>query len=120
MDALSDALGAEVHGRQVSGGVEIAHLKVSVVEASSVGECALSVVQCVSSGAGPQAVRRSATAISAGRVLINLRAQGDAAVLEKDVRASIAAVEVELGVKLEIVRLDAFAPGAPNPPYQRR
>ena len=61
MDALSDALGAEVHGRQVSGGVEIAHLKVSVVEASSVGECALSVVQCVSSGAGPQAVRRSAT-----------------------------------------------------------
>ena len=120
MDCLSDALGAEIHRRQVSGGVEIAHLKVSVVESSSAGECALSVVQCVSSGAGPQPVRRSDAVIVAGRVLINLRAQGDAAVLEADVRAAIVTVEAELKVKLEIVRLDSFAPGAPNPPYQRR
>lgn len=124
MDDLSDALGQEVHRRQVGRGVEIAHLKVSVVDAGdgvpSGGERELSVVQCVSSAAVPVPVRRCGNVVANGRVLINLRAQAEAAALEEDVRAAVAAVAERWEMKAEVVRLDSFAPGAPNPPYQRR
>ena len=121
MDALSDAIGEAVYRRQVERGVEIAHLKVSVVELVGEGKgTGISVVQCVSSAAGPIAVRRCATVVPVARVLINLRAQGAAEDLTEDVQAAVASVTKRLGVKVEVVRLDSFAPGAPNPPYQRR
>lgn len=124
MDELSGAIGGEIRGRQIERGIEIAHLKVSVVDAlgkvATGGERELSVVQCVSSSAPLDRVLNSSTAISEGRVLINLRAQADADVLEKDVREAVATVAQRLNLQAEIVRLDSFVPAPPNPPYQRR
>ena len=113
MDEVSEAMGEEIRRRQVERSIEIAHLKVSVVDA--LGETAngggrdLSVVQCVS----------SAAAVSRGRVLINLRAQAEPGTLESDVRAAVDAVAKRWDVQMTMVRLDSFAPSAPNPPFEK-
>ena len=124
MDEVSAAVGEEIRRRQIERAIEIAHLKVSVVDALggvvNGGGRELSVVQCVSSAAPLDRVRSSSTTVFQGRVLINLRAQADPGLLEGDVRAAVDAVAQRWNVRMTIVRLDSFAPSAPNPPFQRR
>lgn len=74
----------------------------------------------MSSSAALDRVRRSGNAVKVARVLVNLRAQADAGALEREVRAGLEAVAARLDVEMAVVRLDSFAPSAPNPPFQRR
>jgi G3E family GTPase len=130
MDRLSDSIGAEIHRRLASSSLELAHLKVSVANAHPKNEPAdepmndekkpLSVVQSVSTAAPPIPVRRSSHNVTHARALINLRAQASATILESEVRAAVDLVSESLRLAAKIVRLDSFAPAAPNPPYQRR
>lgn len=124
MDELSETLGREIRDRQLEHAFEIVHLKVSVVEvdgaAANGKDRDLSVVQCVSSSAPLNRVRCSSATIVQGRVLVNLRVQADAYALEQDVRAALESVAACLSLRLTVIRLESFAPSAPNPPYQRR
>lgn len=123
-DELSESFGNEIRTRQVENGAEIAHLKVSVLTKHQKLETGVipevSVVQCVSSLAMVNRVRSADGPVSNSRVLVNLRAQADAKTLERDVKDMFRRVTDRFGLRAEIIRLDAFAPAAPNPPYQRR
>jgi hypothetical protein len=80
----------------------------------------ISVVQYVSSLAVPSPVKRSSSLVVRSRVLINLRSQADPKILEEDVRAAVEEVIQPRDLTAQAIRMDSFAPGAPNPPYQRR
>ena len=95
-------------------GHEIAHLKATLSVEGDAFE--LAAANLVRTDAGPELSHRLADPLDAGRLLINLRAEADPAVLESALRSALDALGDELPA--EIVHCEHFRPGRPVPTHR--
>jgi G3E family GTPase len=96
--------------------IEIAHLKATLSPDDE--GTALSVVNAVSSDAPPIQPFSIDGPIRAGEVIINLRAEGDPAVLDREASAALAAAAGNAGLKAEVQHSEHFRPGRPVPTHR--
>ncbi len=95
--------------RRRLGGAEIAHLKMTLDPGDPSG--ALSVVSLVRSDAEPDLRESLVDRIDAGELVVNLRAEGDPALLEKALREA-------LEPRITIEHLESFRPSRPQPTHR--
>jgi G3E family GTPase len=93
-------------------GHEIAHLKATLAVEGDPYE--LAAANLVRTDDTPVLSHRLAEAIDVGRLLVNLRAEADPNLLERAVRAALAAV----APGAEVVHLEHFRPGRPVPTHR--
>jgi hypothetical protein len=94
-------------------GYEIAHLKATLAVDGDPYD--LAAANLVRTADVPVLSHRLAEPIDVGRLLVNLRAEADPAVLERAVRVALAA---QPGIRFEILHLERFRPGRPVPTHR--
>ncbi len=94
-------------------GAEVAHLK-----AIGLGELSFGVANLVSSGSEVELSLPSNQNVTTADVIVNARAAGDPAELEKQVRATVAEVCTTHGCKSEVRTMQSFRPGRPMPTHR--
>ncbi|MCF6285599.1 MAG: cobalamin biosynthesis protein P47K, partial [Candidatus Hydrogenedentes bacterium] len=100
----------------IMGGAQIAHFKMRLVDEqgreaalhATSNEGTLALAQCID------------TPVSTGRLVVNLRAEGNPETLQQSVETALKAVEMALEVDCSIERCEAFAPNPPSPPPPER
>ena len=94
-------------------GVEPGHLKV-------IGLCdgSFGVANLVSSGMQPELSLPSRGRVAEAEVIVNARVVADPAVIEQQVRQTLASVSAEYGAKVEVRSLQSFRPGRPMPTHR--
>jgi G3E family GTPase len=113
LDALLlDVVGRlrEALGRQ---GLEVAHLK-----AIGQHELSFGVANLVSSGTQPELSLPSRGRVSAADLIVNARVAADPAVLEEQVRRTVAAVCQAHGCRADFAAVQSFRPGRPQPTHR--
>ena len=98
--------------RLAAGGIEIAHLKMTLAPSEGPDLAAVSVT---ASEREPHLTHTLKSPLAKGELVINLRAEADPELLEQHVREAIAAI-APVAVSLTI--LAAFKPGRPNPTHR--
>jgi len=93
-------------------GVEIAHLKLTLMPDEGPDMGSLSLTQ---TNEEPVATHRLKASLSKGILLVNLRAEVDPEVLKREVKEVVAGLE---GVSGNVVELAAFRPGRPTPTHR--
>ncbi len=106
-NALLLRLARELRGRL--GGAEIAHLKMTLDPGDPSG--VLSVVSLVRSDAEPDLRESLVDSIDGGELVVNLRAEGDPALLEKALRESLEA-------RIALEHVESFRPSRPQPTHR--
>ena len=91
--------------------IEIAHLKMTLAPSETPDLAAVSLTR---SDDKPSLTHTLKSPLSAGELTVNLRAEADPELLERDVIAALDA----LRLKSELQVLAAFRPGRPNPTYR--
>jgi G3E family GTPase len=94
-------------------GAEVAHLK-----AIGLGGLAFGVANLVSSQTEPELSLRSSGMVSHAEVIVNARVAADPAILEEQVRRTIAEVGGSVGCQAEFRALQSFRPGRPQPTHR--
>lgn len=107
---LLEAVRAAVAGH----GFEIAHLKATLSLEGD--DLELAAANLVRSAAAPELSHRLAEPVDAGRLLLNLRAEADPALLEKALGEALAAVCAPLAPR--VVHCEHFRPGRPVPTHR--
>ena len=115
-NAVILALSADVQARVEQSGGEIAHLKL-VLSPSTQGNDQ-GVVNLVSSGSRPEASHLLQETLSAGELILNLRAEADPETLRRLVTASLEAVGAGHSIDVVIEHIEAFRPGRPVPTHR--
>jgi G3E family GTPase len=98
--------------RQALGGVEIAHLKMTLMPDEDGGDIA--VLNLVRSDGAAELSHSLNAPLSAGELLLNLRAEADPQLLQRGVLDALAAC----GCEVEIRHLEHFRPAKPQPTYR--
>jgi Ni2+-binding GTPase involved in maturation of urease and hydrogenase len=114
-DSLLHAVASGIHGALAADGLEIAHLKLTLVPADGGG---ISVVNAVRTDAAPETAFALDAQLDAGEVTVNLRAEADPERLEAVVRRVLHEQGEAHGVGLSIDHLDRFRPGRPVPTHR--
>lgn len=114
-DALVLGIAARVHAELAGEGLEIAHLKLTLVPDGGRG---IAVVNAVRTSAAPELAFALDAAVDAGEVTLNLRAEADPARLETTVRSAVNAEAARRGISLRIQQLERFRPGRPVPTHR--
>jgi G3E family GTPase len=96
--------------------VEIAHLKATLTSSDAAGE--LAVVQAAGSDTAPEAAYRFDAPILSGELVINLRAEGDPALLQAMTGASLVDAGQTAGVTTTITHEEHFRPSRPVPTHR--
>jgi G3E family GTPase len=109
---LLDLLG-RVRGAIDAAGHEIAHLKATLAVEGDPYE--LAAANLVRTDDAPVLSHRLAESLDVGRLLVNLRAEADPALLDRVVRGALAEM---VGVGCEVVHLEHFRPGRPVPSHR--
>lgn len=113
---MSVAMG--IAGRLVKRKIEVAHLKLSLATQDS-EDLDLAAVQLVRSGSVPEATRTMKRPFAGGKLLINLRAEGDPDVLASETFGVLTAqLEKQPWLILKTVNTDHFRPGKPVPTHR--
>jgi Ni2+-binding GTPase involved in maturation of urease and hydrogenase len=94
-------------------GAEVAHLK-----AIGLGPTSFGVANLVSSGSEVELSLPSKQSVTSADVIVNARAAGDPAELEKQVRATVAEVCKSNGCKPVFKTMQSFRPGRPMPTHR--
>jgi hypothetical protein len=98
-------------------GIEVAHLKMTFSPEGGLGDIA--VINLVRSDLVPELSLRLEEPISAGQLIINLRAEGAPSDLEFAVRQAVENLPRDLaGVTGKVDHLEAFRPGKPQPTHR--
>jgi G3E family GTPase len=98
--------------RMVEGDVEIAHLKMTLTPSSGPDLASVSLTR---NDEQPQATHTMDGPLDRGRLVVNLRAEADPDLLQKEVRAALASVGP---VRAEVTTVAAFRPGRPSPTHR--
>ena len=114
-DELLLGIAARIHADLAAEGVEIAHLKLTLVPEAGGG---ISVVNAVRTSAPPELAFALDAALDAGEITLNLRAEADPERLEAAVRAAVNAEGTARGTSLRIDHLEGFRPGRPEPTHR--
>ncbi len=116
--ALADIDGNELllavanRTRAAMPGVEIAHLKMTLMPAEEGGD--IGVCNLVRTDGTPELSHRLQAPLAAGELLLNLRAEADPELLRQAVLDALAAC----GCEAEVKHLEHFRPGKPEPTYR--
>jgi len=98
-------------------GMEIAHLKMTLDSSDAGGS--LAVVSLVGSGREPDLRESLLEMVSAGTLILNLRAEGDPDLLKAITEEALAtAAAAAAGLNLEIEHLEKFRPARPVPTHR--
>ena len=112
-DALLREVASDIHRQLASGGVEIAHLKLTLLPSAGGG---ISVVNATRTDAAPELAFSLDAAVDRAEITVNLRAEAEPARLEETVRNALGARRV--GSAITITHLERFRPGRPTPTYR--
>ncbi|HJR61551.1 MAG TPA: GTP-binding protein [Vicinamibacterales bacterium] len=114
-DDLLRSLATRIHADLAAAGVEIAHLKLTLVPAGGQG---IAVVNTVRTGARPELSFALDAQLEAGEITINLRAETDPEQLEMVVRKAAAEESRARATAIDIRHLERFRPGRPVPTHR--
>lgn len=114
-DDLLRSLAVRIHRDLAAGGVEIAHLKLTLAPAAGGG---LSVVNAVRTEAAPELAFSLDAIVEAGEITVNLRAETEPVRLEESVRQALRAEGAARGLSLAVAHLERFRPGRPVPTHR--
>jgi Ni2+-binding GTPase involved in maturation of urease and hydrogenase len=114
-DDLLHGIATRVHRDLASDGVEIAHLKLTLVPREGGG---ISVVNAVRTDAPPELAFALDAQVDEGEVTVNLRAEADPERLETAVRRALQDEGAARGTSLRIDHLERFRPGRPIPTHR--
>lgn len=113
-DELLQQLAVSIHDDLAGGGVEIAHLKLTLVPSDGQG---ISVVNATRTDSPPELAFALDAQVDAADITINLRGEAEPERLEKAVRATLASPRAD-GASLRITHLERFRPGRPVPTHR--
>jgi G3E family GTPase len=111
-NAALAALATTLRDRLAAAGVEIAHLKMTLVSDEGPDLAALSLV---TSAGRPEATHTLKSPLTQGSLIINLRAESDPERLKAEVTAALAAMTEP---KADLQDVSAFRPGRPSPTHR--
>lgn len=114
-DDLLLGIARQIHGALASGGLEIAHLKLTLVPAEGHG---ISVVNATRTEAPPQLAFALDAQIDDGTLTLNLRAEADPARLDAAVRQALDDCSRQSGASVVVDHLECFRPGRPVPTHR--
>lgn len=114
-DELLLGLAGRVHRDLASGGLEIAHLKLTLAPPAGGG---LSVVNAVRTDAPPELAFALDAQLDACEITLNLRAEADPLRLEAAVRRALTEESAARGAAVTINHLECFRPGRPVPTHR--
>lgn len=109
---LANAIGDRVNGA----GAEIAHLKMTLDAGDIAGK--LSAVSLVRSDGIPELRDSLPDEVSAGTLILNLRAEADPELLRQIVESVIGEIASGSTLELSIEHLESFKPGQPRPVHR--
>jgi G3E family GTPase len=112
-NALLSCIANSLQTKLAVEGAEIAHLKMTL--STSEGND-LAVLNLVRGDGTPESLHRLQEDIEGGDLIINLRAEGDPAILRTAVEAVLRDMLVDSNVKIE--HIEAFRPGKPTPTHR--
>ena len=116
-DELLLAIAARVHADLAADGLELAHLKLTLVPSDVQG---IAVVNAVRTSAPPELAFALDATVDTGEITLNLRAEADPGRLETAVRAAVNTEAAARGIALSIQHLECFRPGRPVPTHRMR
>ena len=114
-DELLLGIARRVHAALAAEGVEIAHLKLTLVPSEGQG---ISVVNATRTDSAPELAFALDAQLDNGEVTVNLRAETDPERLERAVRAAIDAEARNAGTSVVVEHLERFRPGRPVPTHR--
>lgn len=114
-DDLLLGIARRIHGALAGDGVEIAHLKLTLVPSEGQG---IAVVNATRTDAPPELAFAIDAQLDAGELTVNLRAETDPERLETAVRAAISDEARNVGASIVVEHLERFRPGRPVPTHR--
>jgi Ni2+-binding GTPase involved in maturation of urease and hydrogenase len=110
-----DLLAARAQQELTAAGVEIAHFKMTLSPESG-GD--LAVLNLVRTDGRPESPHRLAEDLSAGELIVNLRAEGEPSQLEAVARAALSDAARLMHVSVRIEHIESFRPARPEPTHR--
>ncbi len=114
-DELLQAIATRIHGDLSQGGLEIAHLKLTLTPVEGGG---ISVVNAVRTDSRPELAFALDANLDSGEITLNLRAEAAPERLESAVRSALDAEGRERAIRLDVRDLERFRPGRPVPTHR--
>jgi G3E family GTPase len=108
-------LAARVQQELAAAGVEVAHFKMTLSPDTGSD---LAVVNLVRTDGRAESLHQLADELSAGELIVNLRAEGDPSHLEATARTALFDVARLMAVTLRIEHCESFRPGRPAPTHR--
>lgn len=117
---LIRSVAGEIHRRLEASGAEVAHLKMTLTPGEGAGVGGdIAVLNLVRGDGTPEMSHTLQGGIGAGQLIVNLRAEGDPAVLKAATEEALeACAAARPGVELKIEHLEHFRPGKPQPTHR--
>ena len=109
-------LARRIRGRLAGEAIEIAHLKATLTPDADVGH--VGVLSLVGTAREAELAHTLERAMSAGELVLNLRAEGPPEVLRDAVEVGLAASAAAAGVKAQVMDLEDFRPARPTPTHR--
>jgi Ni2+-binding GTPase involved in maturation of urease and hydrogenase len=114
-DEVLQAVAGRVHTDLATNGLEIAHLKLTLIPKDGSG---ISVVNAVRTDVSPETAFALDAHLDAGEITVNLRAEAAPDVLESAVRRALQEESRARGTSLIVRHLERFRPGRPTPTHR--
>ena len=114
-DEVLHAIARRIHSDLTTGGLEIAHLKLTLIPVDGRG---ISVVNAVRTDSAPVTAFALDANLDAGEITVNLRAEASPERLESAVRRALHNESHARGTALTIRHLESFRPGRPMPTHR--
>jgi G3E family GTPase len=115
-NALVGALAREIRTALRAAGIEIAHCKMTLAPTEDGND--LAALNLVSSEREPELSHALADTLSTGELIVNLRGEGDPAVLQRSVADALASVTAAHHVRADTVHMEHFRPSRPVPTHR--
>lgn len=114
-NGLLNRIAGAVQSRLAAADIEIAHFKMTLSPDSGSD---LAVLNLVRTDGGAESVHRLAEALTAGELIVNLRAEGDPDRLQSMAAAGLAEAARSMDVTVAIEHSEHFRPGRPQPTHR--
>lgn len=114
-NGLVTELAREIQNRLDNRGIEIAHLKMTLSPDEGTD---LAVLNLVRTEVEPELVWRLQESLTSGELVLNLRAEGDPAMLQEVVGSALDAITNCHKLACEREHMEAFRPGKPTPTHR--
>jgi G3E family GTPase len=115
-NAVTSRLATEIQQRLTTAKAAVAHLKMTLDPQNEFGD--ICVVNLVRNDFVPELSQELPEPITAGQLILNLRAEGEPEILRLAVEESLRATHEAMGVRMEIEHIECFKPGKPQPTHR--